>query len=173
MKNIYTENWEKELEEQFLKIDRFRKRAYICSPLSAETADEVRKNINAAKAYMYYAMKKMNLSARAPHAYLPMLLCDSIPAERALAANFGRRLIEVSDLILICGNHISGGMKNEIAYAAALNMQIITFCNDIYPEIKKEVRTHGGISKNVRIDTINFPMSMTCPESYIETAFIK
>ena len=43
MKNIYTENWEKELEEQFLKIDRFRKRAYICSPLSAETADEVRK----------------------------------------------------------------------------------------------------------------------------------
>ena len=64
-------------------------------------------------------------------------------------------------------------MKNEIAYAAALNMQIITFCNDIYPEIKKEVTTHGGISKNVRIDTINVPMSMTCPESYIETAFIK
>ncbi len=46
------------------------------------------------KEYMHYAAKEMGLAARAPHAYLPMLLCDRIPNERALALQFGLRLLE-------------------------------------------------------------------------------
>ncbi len=34
----YHESWERELDRQFLKNDRCRKRAYICSPLSGSTA---------------------------------------------------------------------------------------------------------------------------------------
>ena len=36
----YHESWERELDRQFLKNDRYRKRAYICSPLSGSTAEE-------------------------------------------------------------------------------------------------------------------------------------
>ena len=94
---------------QFLKNDRCKKRAYICSPLSAVTDEEMVENIKIARAYMYYAMKKMGMNASAPHAYLPMLLCDKVPADRSIALQFGLELLEESDVLLICGNRISSG----------------------------------------------------------------
>lgn len=81
----YHESWERELDRQFLKNDRYRKRAYICSPLSGSTAEEELSNIWRARAYMLYARTMLGYLARAPHAYLPMLLCDHVAAERALA----------------------------------------------------------------------------------------
>ena len=51
----YHESWERELDRQFLKNDRYRKRAYICSPLSGSTAEEELSNIWRARAYMLYA----------------------------------------------------------------------------------------------------------------------
>ena len=51
----YHESWERELDRQFLKNDRYRKRAYICSPLSGSTAEEELSNIWCARAYMLYA----------------------------------------------------------------------------------------------------------------------
>lgn len=52
----YHESWERELDRQFLKNDRYRKRAYICSPLSGSTAEEELSNIWRARAYMLYAL---------------------------------------------------------------------------------------------------------------------
>ena len=46
----YHESWERELDRQFLKNDRYRKRAYICSPLSGSTAEEELSNIWCARA---------------------------------------------------------------------------------------------------------------------------
>ena len=82
---IYSEGWERKLLEQFTAKNRDRKKAYICSPLRAETAKDLLMNIERARAYMLYAYEKMGVVARAPHAYLPMLLDDGIPAERAIA----------------------------------------------------------------------------------------
>ena len=98
MENIYHDYWEQELLYQFLKNDRCKKRAYICSPLSAVTDEEMVENIKIARAYMYYAMKKMGMNASAPHAYLPMLLCDKVPADRSIALQFGLELLEESDV---------------------------------------------------------------------------
>ena len=81
----YHESWERELDRQFLKNDRYRKRAYICSPLSGSTAEEELSNIWRARAYMLYARTMLGYMARAPHAYLPMLLCDHVAAERGFA----------------------------------------------------------------------------------------
>ena len=50
----YNESWERLLDHQFLKNDRYRKRAYICSPLSGITADEELCNVRKARAYMLY-----------------------------------------------------------------------------------------------------------------------
>ena len=103
----YHESWERELDRQFLKNDRYRKRAYICSPLSGSTAEEELSNIWRARAYMLYARTMLGYMARAPHAYLPMLLCDHVAAERALALQFGLQLLEQSEVLLICGGRIS------------------------------------------------------------------
>ncbi len=89
MNTIFNESWEQRLEMQFLKNDRCRKRAYICSPLSAKDDTDFLRNMHIARAYMYYASEKMRMYANTPHAYLPMLLCDKLPSERVLVLRFG------------------------------------------------------------------------------------
>ena len=80
MDNIYHQYWQQELMYQLASADRYRKRAYVCSPFRADTREQREKNLRTARAYMFYANKKMNMNAAAPHAYMPLLLCDEIPA---------------------------------------------------------------------------------------------
>ena len=162
MNTIFTENWEQRLETQFLKNDRCRKRAYICSPLSAEAEDDFLRNMHAARAYMYYA--------RAPHAYLPMLLCDRLPSERALALSFGLSLLESSEVILICGNRLSSGMKGEIAHAALFQMPMVVFDEGLYHEVQKENTKHGGNKRCLQLDRENYIMGFSSPASNLEKA---
>lgn len=172
MKNIFTDNWEQRLEQQFLHDSRCRKRAYICSPLSAEKDEEFIQNMHTARAYMFYAMEQMKLYARAPHAYLPMLLCDEIPAERGLALRFGLHLLDESQVILVCGSRISNGMRGEILHAASLNMPIIAFDEGVYLEVQKLITQHGGSKSTVKLDRENFLMAFSSPESYYETVAV-
>lgn len=148
----YHESWERELDRQFLKNDRYRKRAYICSPLSGSTAEEELSNIWRARAYMLYARTMLGYMARAPHAYLPMLLCDHVAAERALALQFGLQLLEQSEVLLICGNRISRGMKGEIHHAAQLGIPIIVYCEDLYLDVRKLATQAGADKKLVTMD---------------------
>ena len=127
MENIYHDYWEQELMYQFLTEDKCKKKAYVCSPFSADDKEGMLQNMRTARAYMFYAMKRMNMSARAPHAYLPMLVCDKVPNERALALEFGVNLLTRCDVLLVCGNRISNGMVQEISNAAILGMPIIVF----------------------------------------------
>ena len=100
MHNIFElccEGYDKLLERQFQKPDRTKKKVYICSPFSDPDPDKQRDNMRRARLYMLYANEHMGYLARAPHAYLPMLICDRIPAERAMALRFGLELLEMSD----------------------------------------------------------------------------
>lgn len=90
---------------------------YICSPLSAPTDEEIRRNMEKAKEYMAVVAKNFHCRTVAPHAYLPELLDDNIPAERELALSFGLSLLELSSVMVVCGNVISSGMKGEIEKA--------------------------------------------------------
>lgn len=148
----YHESWERELDRQFLKNDRYRKRAYICSPLSGSTAEEELSNIWCARAYMLYARTMLGYMARAPHAYLPMLLCDHVAAERALALQFGLQLLEQSEVLLICGDRISRGMKGEIHHAAQLGSPIIVYCEGLYLDVRKLATRAGADKKLVAMD---------------------
>lgn len=168
MENIYYEGWERELVYQFLPNDRCRKRAYVCSPLSAETDEGIVQNMQAARAYMFYAMKKMGVNASAPHAYLPMILCDNIPSDRALALRFGLELLKGSDVLLVCGNRISSGMRGEIAHAACLKMPAVAFDEGVYLEVQKELTKRGCDKRNVRLDRENSLMGAVQPLSYAE-----
>lgn len=170
MDTIFTENWEQRLEMQFLKNDRCRRRAYVCSPLSAEDDAGFLRNMHMARAYMYYASEKMGMYARAPHAYLPMLLCDRLPSERALALSFGLSLLENSEVILICGNRLSSGMKGEIAHAALFQMPMVVFDESVYHEVQKEIAKHGGNKRCVQLDRENYVMGFSSPVTYLENA---
>ena len=152
-KDIFTDGWENRLNEQMLTYNRCRKKAYICSPLGASTKGQVLQNMHDAKAYMYYVSQKLGCIARAPHAYLPALLCDKIPAERALALEFGLKLLEQCEILLVCGDHISHGMLSEIVKATKLNIEILVFDNNIYTEVRKIVTANGGDKSIVSLDT--------------------
>ena len=48
-----------------------------------------------------------------------------LPAERALALSFGRGLLASCDGVVLCGNTISKGMAQEIAYAVSMEMPVL------------------------------------------------
>ena len=99
-----------------------------------------------------------------------MLLCDKLPTERALALSFGLSLLESSEIILVCGNRLSIGMKGEIAHAALFQMPMIVFDEGLYHEVQKEITKHGGDKRCVQLDRENFIMGFSSPVSYLENA---
>ena len=62
---------------------------YVCSPLSALRGLRPMVNAQRARTYMAMCEREFGCRAVAPHAYLPYLLDDSNPEERALALSFG------------------------------------------------------------------------------------
>lgn len=113
---------------------------YICSPLNAETAALKEANRKKALEYMEYCKNVLKLKARAPHAYISLLVNDSIPAERKIAIDFGINLLALCTDIYVCGSKISPGMRNEIKKAAELHIPIWVFNHCLYPEVSKIIR---------------------------------
>lgn len=99
--------------------------AYICSPLSASSAEGIESNRAAAEAYMDQVSAELSCRAVAPHAHLPLLLDDHDPRQRALGLRFGMELLEFCDVLVICSNIVSIGMAGEIRRAAELNIPIL------------------------------------------------
>ena len=69
--------------------------------------------------------REFGCRAVAPHAYLPYLLDDSNPEERALALSFAASLLALCDRLVIYGDRISSGMKEEIRRARKLGIPIL------------------------------------------------
>lgn len=103
---------------------KFRK-LYVCSPLSAPSWLEVTENMRNARLYAAEVNRKFGCRTMAPHAWLPLLLDDNDPAERALALELGLKLLETCDGLVVCGKTISNGMRGEIEKAMALGISIL------------------------------------------------
>lgn len=115
-----------------------RELVYVCSPLSASTARGIRENMYKAMQYMKMVSCKYNCRAIAPHAILPAILDDQIPAERELGLKIGLDLLKICKKMVVCGTVISNGMKQEIELAEKLGIEIIY--NDL-PDPKAERAT--------------------------------
>lgn len=100
---------------------------YVCSPLSAPTAEGIRENMKNAAHYARITAQVFHCRAIAPHSFLPRFLDDRIPEERELALSFGLSVLRLCKAMVICGNHISRGMKQEIRLARELNIPIIFY----------------------------------------------
>jgi len=96
--------------------------SYVCSPLSAPSRAAMLVNAAKANTYMVLAEREFGGRAVAPHAYLPYILDDRIPAERELALEFGRKLLTLCDRIVVFGDEITDGMCAEMQYAEELGI---------------------------------------------------
>lgn len=162
---IFTQDWEKELQRKLLFQPASNdKWAYICSPLRADRKEQTRMHMRAASAYMYYSEAVLGIPAKAPHAFMPYLLNDGIPSERALALDFGLRLLGQSRMLLICGDRISSGMQDEIAYALRLNIQIVAFNAELIPAVNMIAKTETGGADPVRWNLRHPVMGMSAAE---------
>lgn len=81
---------------------------------------------NAARAGYYMSKAEQEFSdwAVAPHAVLPYILDDTIPEERALAMEFGMKLLSMSTRVVVFGSQISSGMDQEIRAAQNLGIPV-------------------------------------------------
>ncbi len=99
-------------------------RAYICSPLSANTKAETMMNIIRAREHMSIIRKIYGYQTYAPHVFLPEILDGNTPGERALALSFGMNLLELCDRFIICSKTVTKEMEKEITRAVELGMDI-------------------------------------------------
>jgi len=159
------ENWETDLELHLLRnhTNRNNRKVYICSPCNADTPEGIQRNMRAARLYMYYAAKKLRFNARAPHAFLPVLLSDKIPAERGCALRFGSDFIENNETLLICGSDITAGMSGEIGTVSLLSMPIMVYNEDLLLRVRKIV-TRSGADKSLVTYNANHPVLGMSPE---------
>lgn len=105
-------------------------KAYVCSPLSDESKAGMRMNMLRARHYMRLIAGKYKYHTYAPHAYLPELLDDDCPEERALALSFGMELLKLCQKVIIFGERISAGMQKEIELAFQLGKEVF-LCPDL------------------------------------------
>lgn len=114
-----------------------KKRGYLCSPLSAPTTQGIEFNMTAAKIYKSLLEEQFSMDVKATHIYLPMLLDDNIPKERALALSFGLELLKICDVLFVCGNRISDGMYGEIKQATQQYIPIFCFDKIVHQTLTK------------------------------------
>lgn len=117
---------------------------YICSPLRGKTAETTYQNMLAARHYMLSAYRLTGNLAVAPHAYLPIILDDTIPVEREYGLLAGKKLLYRCEKLFVCGDRISEGMKWEILEAADLGMPIVTFSKEMFSKVVNIICTDDG-----------------------------
>ena len=96
------------------------KKIYVCSPLSGD----IENNIKKARNYCRKIMHEGNMPL-APHIYFTQFLNDEKQEERIIGMNMGLiRLKECDEIWVFCQNGISSGMKAEIEYAEKIKIPI-------------------------------------------------
>lgn len=127
------------------------KKAYICSPLSAPTADRVRHNMGMAQFYLERMQEIYHCRTFASHAYLPAMLDDRIPEERETALRIGMELLKLCDALIICGRHVSAGMKGEIKKAFQDGLEVYWYDSMMKPFELMRVTSWRDINDEVQV----------------------
>jgi len=103
---------------------------YICSPLSAADHEQMKKNMIYAGSYARTVSICWDCRTIAPHSFLPRYLDDNIREEREVAISFGLSVLQLCKALVICGEHISDGMANEIRKAKEWDIPIYRLVGD-------------------------------------------
>ena len=137
-------------------------RVYICSPLGAETEAEMFCNMRAAGGYAGYVIREMQYFATAVHAYLPFFYNDKVQKQRDEAMKMGLQVLSDSQILMVCGNRISKGMREEIKYAIKKHKEIVVFNQNVFDEVVELVRESGEKEFNIQFNS-NHPTLAKAP----------
>lgn len=136
---------------------------YVCSPLSAPTRAERLANAAKATTYMIWAEKEFGGRAVAPHAYLPYLLDDSVPEQRALALDFGLKLLGMCSRLVAFGDRLSAGMKKEIEVAHEKGIPVFYrtgICAESRPAVKRTPVIVGRPINGITLNGLEYNKGM-------------
>ena len=92
--------------------------AYICSPFYAKTKREIRRNV---------AFAIDSAEAVYKCGYLPIVPHTAVSAlsgDRQEALRIGKEFLSHCDILVICGDRITDGMREEIEFAHKHNISI-------------------------------------------------
>ena len=87
----------------------------------------------------------------ASHAYLPLMLDDTISEERELALSIGKQFLDLCDVLIICGRRISSGMEGEIRHAFASGKEVYWYDGVRKPFELEQIREWKEIEYAVQI----------------------
>lgn len=127
------------------------KRAYICSPLSAESRERMEHNMDMAKFYLMRMKQLYHCRTFASHAHMPLMLDDAIPDERETGLAIGRLLLDLCDTLIICGRHISDGMSDEILTAFEKGKEVYWYDSMMKPFELIRINSWRDINREVQI----------------------
>lgn len=127
------------------------KRAYICSPLSADTKEKRSHNMEQAKFYLMQMKRLYHCRTFASHAHMPLMLDDTIPEEREAGMQIGKILIELCDAVIICGKHVSNGMREEIRTALERQKEVYWYDSLMKPNELMRIESWRDINDEVQI----------------------
>lgn len=170
MNNNYLQSLELTFLRQLHKNKADKESVYICSPLRSDTRLGTAINMQAAKVYLVFATEHFGCKARAPHAYLPTVLNDEIPAQRVIALQYGLNVLEHSDRMFVCGDRLSAGMLGEIVFAAQNGKNISVFNKTIYNQVMQVVISNGGKAEKVMLDE-SMPVLSMSPEQLAVSSY--
>ena len=129
------------------------KKAYICSPLSAPNPEGVQHNMELAKYYLMQMKRLHHCRTFASHAHLPLMLDDRIPEERETAMQIGALMLDLCEVLIICGSCISEGMRREIQTAFEKGKDVYWYDSKMKPGELMKVENWRDIDDEVQIYT--------------------
>lgn len=99
--------------------------AYVCSPLSAPEWPQILRNMTNAQNYMDLVKLELGCRAVALHAYLPFVLDEQNQEEREMAIKWGLEFLEHCDVLVVCGDRITNGMRGEVDHAFRHDLPVL------------------------------------------------
>lgn len=127
------------------------KKAYICSPLSSKTEEGRQHNMDMARFYLQRMQQLYHCRTFASHAHLPLMLDDTIPAERQAALQIGGLMLDLCDALIICGRHVSSGMEAEIKAAFVKGKAVYWYDSMMKPFELIRIKSWRDINNEVQI----------------------
>lgn len=127
------------------------KRAYISSPLSADSREQMERNMDMARFYMMRMKQLYHCRTFASHAHMPLMLDDTIPDERKTGLAIGRLLLDLCDTVIICGRRVSSGMKDEILIAFENGKEVYWYDSMMKPFELMRINSWRDINREVQI----------------------
>ena len=110
---------------------------YVCSPLRGD----IEGNIKKANEYCREIAMQGNIPF-APHCVFTQFLDDMVAVEREMGIKMGLSLLPKCDELMVCGDRISEGMKEEIDLAYRLGVPV-KFANQLLQEVYASELEHA------------------------------